>query len=486
MVRGVNKIWIMKRPVWRPLIAAFICSVTLFIWLGGCGHGPGNTLTLQGQVEDAYFSAFDNETGAQFTAPGTGSGLLKSFTLGVPNAASYQFFVTENQGTSFERQVQVFVNGSDVFSVSQPGYISLGFINTVNGIALPAISAGDLAAAGVKTSSGLANVLPPGFENAFVTNDLSGVWNVHGLNAEGLWFHDSADIAGPAASFGNFITNGTLINGTTISLNVMVSGVVNSPDLPAFNGCIGHLKDTIMATSTSLVNSGSNQLFIAQKTNPGGYKISSLAGAWQAQGVISGPLFKGWVQGAMTFDSFGNVISAALVRSDSTIINAPTGLASISASGEVTVSGYPSFDGSINTGETVIAATMTDSLGDPILLIIQKRTLPAMSAQSAAGLAGAWNVHDISVDSSGGWDYGKAFIDTSGNVLLYRVSPSGNTNESFILGIDSDGDLENFQNFPGLVAGAGGFLGPLDDLFALVFSFTRGASVENTFLLMQK
>jgi hypothetical protein len=123
------------------------------------------------------------------------------------------------------------------------------------------------------------------------------------------------------------------------------------------------------------------------------------------------------------------------------------------------------------------------------MLVFQKRTLPGTSGHTAADLAGVWYVHDMTLGNTPGWHYGQAFIDSSGNVTLDRVSlnNSDNSDTSFTIAVDSNGDLSSFQNFPGLIPGAGfAFLGPEDDLFALVFSYTRGVQTASTFVLMQK
>lgn len=150
-------------------------------------------------------------------------------------------------------------------------------------------------------------------------------------------------------------------------------------------------------------------MFFAQKAPVTGtfFSMNDLAATWQAQGLINGPGFNGWMQGPVTFGSNG-IVSGSPARDDGTSFTMPAGPAVINATTGGITFGPGTVHGTMNQDKDRIIATLTDGSGDACLLLLQKST---NTSHTTADFSGAWCMHNISAGAGGRVDFGPANFD---------------------------------------------------------------------------
>lgn len=242
----------------------------------------------------------------------------------------------------------------------------------------------------------------------FSTEDLQGTWNFHGIISGDSpqwngWYYGRLNIiAGGDMTFLSLRkSNGdtTLSDETSVSLTS--DGVFTYNNDPAVHGVMSPGKDLIVGIDTEEKAGGGYELFIIQKKG-GRFKPSNLAGKWNYHGIISGdaPEQKpGWYYGAVTFNSKGKPRFSPVTDSMGNIEFIPrTPSFKVNSKGTVTIPGAKalSFNGAMNIGKDLIAATATMAPGRKSdvngynLLVMQKA-----SPESVA------NTYTLTVTKSG-------------------------------------------------------------------------------------
>ncbi|MEN6404020.1 MAG: Ig-like domain-containing protein, partial [Armatimonadia bacterium] len=100
------------------------------------------------------------------------------------------------------------------------------------------------------------------------------------------------------------------------------------------------------------------------------YSLSDLAGTWYSVTLATGPMAPWWERATWSFSADGS-FTASQVRSNGQSSNV-SGSCSLSSSGTVTVPGYSTFQGRLDAGKTVIAATDTWGDGTTTLSVMVK------------------------------------------------------------------------------------------------------------------
>jgi hypothetical protein len=495
---------VINKFVSLPLLVLLSCGLTLsLVACGGGGGGGGATssttqsATITGTVLGTTLMAVDATTNA-VVASVVADPSTETFSMQLPIGANYKFYLVENAGTTFQRSYPLYMfnqgQNQNVFSISQAATINFGFMDITSGAAVPALGLSQMQSLGINPVSFDSTVPSTLAGTVFGSADMQGAWNVHGIADNGAWFHTTTTtmtigangLVDMSSLVSNNTTFGNALAARPMSLSVMPGGIINFPNDSNFNAFMGSSRSMFVATD---LFSNAHQMFIAQKAPVGTINPAALTGTWQAQGIISGSAFNGWMQGSVN-------ISGTSMTSQITLNNGSNlslgGNVQITATGEITMANS-GFHGTTSDDGNTIVATLTDASGDACLLVLQKS---ANISHTDADFGGTWYMHNVAVVSGsadGRADFGAAHFDTSGNAMMERFStdPAFTTTPSSLLSFSMTmnglGMMSGMSGFPGMMGGAmmggmgtaadfGGFMNVDNSLFITNMTNTQNGT----------
>lgn len=224
--------------------------------------------------------------------------------------------------------------------------------------------------------------------------DLTGNWEVNGLESPGPWWS-----RGPITVAGNGAFSGTSSgsDGSTTPLSgtftIAEDGIITATSSvlnPSFRCAMENGSRLAACTGTTTENESELTLLVRKSA---GYVQSDLAGAWNVNSIVSGPGAPWWSRGAVTIASNGS-FTGTLAYSD----DDPEDVAGTFTLGSdgIMLSPLvdPDFRAVLDDGKSVVVGTSTWNSGSPNSTELSVWTKKAAS-YSLADLAGAWQVNQL-------------------------------------------------------------------------------------------
>jgi hypothetical protein len=448
-------------------------GLTLSIALAACGgggsssdSGGGSTgtgsATIQGSVPGTVFMAVDNDTNLEVKRV-TATGTPKTFSMVVPTATNYRFYVMENEGTGSSRVYPMYMGTNNVFELDNTAdgqIISLGMINPDMGTgrATPANTPP------LMMDRGENAMVPPSIAGmAFSLDNVKGTaWGYNTMMTSGTMSWEHGTLAFDSTGLGNM--TGIVRNGSPVSSRVNIpytmslSGMLLNPGDDTFQCVVASDRSVMVATFTD--NTGGPAMMFAQKRG-GTFATdgSDMTGIWRFQRLTTGNdnLSSGWAYGTMTF------VSGAASITSITTNNGPGTLGnftfSMDANGIMTQSPLvdPSFYGVMSMDKSMIVATDTNG-GHPEIWVMM-RTTPGTD-YSGTDMMGDWVMHSVSSGNTGSrdWTFGHSFIDANGSTTFSQMMGSAGVISPTQMTMTING-ATGMMTVPGTGGGGGGMGG---------------------------
>ena len=391
--------------------------------------------------------AYD-ETGARTSAVATGSTVPKSFSLTLATDHTYALYLVENEGTASQRVYPLYADVSvtiNRFKLTEPGTIDLGFVDTSSGNAVP--SKNPVHANGV-VSAGSSATIPADLvatSIVFGQADLVGRWALHAMMVTAStaeWVRATLDVGTDSfASFTGVDGSIPISTPSAVLLTLTPGGVLQMADSD-FRGAMAGSKDLVVWTATFETLGQAMGILVRQSSGRTG---SELAGdfnfaRFKGIGSAESPAGRGsWARGKLTIAAgLGvSVVTGTFQSSDPAHDTADglSGVASVASDGTVTLSGNPSFRGTLSPDRNTLVATMTDG-GERALLVLQRTS----STFTPSTLDGTWNLRQLEYqpDFIAQWSYGKATV-ASGVATLIELAPSSESTDPVPVAVSADG-----------------------------------------------
>lgn len=455
----------MKSMVKAVAVTSIIAMMVVFMNCGGGGGGGGTNpppvtnAAVTGTVAGTTVIAYTQ--GNTEVARNTATGNPKTFLLSLPTGTSYKFYLVENEGTADQRIYPLYQDNTNVFSISSAVTVTLGFVDTSSGLAVPANN--PLTITGV-VSQGEDQSIPTNLSaSAFRASDFTGTWNYLGLISGYTPTHN------PGWYYGSFTfdTSGTVVSASTItdsmgtqgytpnpgaSFALMPSGVITLPSITEalFKGYMNHDKNSYIGTGTfapgDTIGVHGYNLHVAVKSG-GTYTTSDLEGEWIMHQLKSGPAQQdtGWSYGTATISSNGTVSFTSASRSNLDSSLPPVMQFSLSSDGFVTITPLPQYHGVMTPDKAAMFATVDSGGSEYYLAIMLKRR----GSYTLADLQGTWTKQMLAAGDGNRWVRGTANIDGNGThtwTSIERAYAGNALPVSESLAISPDGIITSTTN----------------------------------------
>ena len=192
---------------------------------------------------------------------------------------------------------------------------------------------------------------------------------------------------------------------------LIVLRVAVGENLPLVCPCAVTTSTTTTTSTTLPAPVLTTEMFVLLKRE-GTYATSDLAGTWDVNALGAGNL-NGWTRGFLTVQSDGKFTGE--LEEDDGLHDNISGRLAISSDGAVTCpSGCgSSFGAALDSGKSVLVATMTPEQGNATLMVLTKRG----ASYSQANLTGSWPRHSlVSGPAEPEWRRGTVDIAAGGAV----------------------------------------------------------------------
>lgn len=296
-------------------------------------------------------------------------------------------------------------------------------------------------------------------------DDTRGTWSRHSIatanSSKGMWiqgsvinYNDSMHLSvflGPKTGQ-NYNFWDTVARGG--AFNISAEGEITATYDNAAHTFLSTDKNLMVSTTVrkDIPWMGLNYtMTIDQKKNDNTtYSASDLAGTWQANYLVSGGSWSGWVRNTAVIDATGAATLSNVVKSDGTS-NAGTTTFEINSKGDVTSKVDSNFFGFLSADKNLLVANMTDG-GNGAGLVVAQKTISGTSF-TLADLTGKWQFHSHRVGAESYTEHGEISIDANGVVTYTKLIRDNGTTPalpgastvtvsatgSFVLGADLNG-----------------------------------------------
>ncbi|NVN90186.1 MAG: hypothetical protein HXX11_06240 [Desulfuromonadales bacterium] len=268
--------------------------------------------------------------------------------------------------------------------------------------------------------------------------DLTGNWEVNGLESPGPWWSRGPITIADNGTFSG-TSNGPDNSATPISgtFTIAEDGIITATSsvlTSSFRCAMENGSRFAACTGTTTENESELTLLVKKSA---GYAQSDLAGAWNVNSIVSGPGAPWWSRGAVTIGPTGS-FTGTLTYSDDDPEDV-SGTFTLGSDG-VIVSPLvdPDFRAVLDSGKSVVVGTSTWDSGAPNSTELSVWTKKAAS-YSLADLAGAWQVNELGAPGPS-WTRGVMTVAANGTFSGTFDKSNGNTeSRSGTFSITSDG-----------------------------------------------